>query len=58
MGEVTGSNLCSNGDAGAFGLFEMQVNITGVTGRFAAASSAFAGCQDAGWFGGLCVTTF
>lgn len=58
MGAASGSYLCSNGDAGSFNLFEMQVNITGVTGRFTAASNAFAGCQDTGWFGGLRVTTF
>lgn len=58
MGDVTGSYTCSNGDAGSFHLFEMQVNITGLTGRFTAASSALPFCQATGWFGGLVVTTF
>jgi hypothetical protein len=57
MGEVTGSYVCGNGGAGTFHLFEMQVNITGMTGRFTASSSNPAGCQAAGWFGGLRVTT-
>ena len=58
MGDVIGSYTCSNGDAGAFHLFEMQVTITGLTGRFAAASSSLPGCQATGWFGGIVVTTF
>jgi hypothetical protein len=58
MGDVIGSYTCSNGDAGTFHLFEMQVTITGLTGRFIAASSSLPGCQATGWFGGLVVTTF
>lgn len=57
MGAVTGSYSCTSGDVGSFHLFEMQVNITGVTGRFNAASTSVAGCQSTGWFGGLRVTT-
>jgi hypothetical protein len=58
MGDVTGSFQCSDGSAGTFHLFEMQVNISGLTGRFTASNSNPPGCQDAGWFGGLVVTTF
>jgi len=58
MGAVSGSYVCSDGDAGAFNLFEMQVNVTGVTGRFTTSSTTLTGCQSAGWFGGLRVTTY
>ena len=36
MGDVVGSYACSNGASGTFHLFEMQINITGMTGRFMA----------------------
>jgi hypothetical protein len=58
MAEVTGSYACSNGGTGTFHLFEMQVNLTGFTGRFTASSANVPGCQATGWFGGLRVTTF
>jgi len=58
MGAVSGSYVCNDGDAGTFQLFEMQVNVTGVTGRFTSDSSTRAGCQGAGWLGGFRVTTF
>lgn len=58
MGSVTGSYTCSDGESGTFQLFEMQVNTTGLTGRFASSSSNPPGCQGSGWFGGLQVTTF
>jgi hypothetical protein len=58
MGGVQGSYVCSDGGSGTFTLFEMQVNITGFTGRFVASSSNPPGCQITGWFGGLRVTTF
>jgi len=58
LGTVTGSYVCTGGDAGAFELFELQGNITGVTGRFASTSNTFPGCRDAGWLGGVRVTTF
>jgi hypothetical protein len=57
MGSVTGSYVCSTPDSGTFQLFEMQVNLTGVTGRFMGHSTTL-GCQFSGWFGGLRVTTF
>ncbi len=58
MGSVTGSFACSSGETGSFQIYEMQVNPIGVTGRFAAASNTYAGCQYNGWFGGIVVTTF
>ncbi len=58
MGAVSGSYSCTSGDTGTFSLFEMQVNPTGVTGRFTATSNTLAGCQSTGWFGGLRLTTF
>lgn len=58
MGAASGLYLCTNGDVGSFNLFEMQVNPTGLTGRFTASSTNEIGCQDTGWFGGLRVTTF
>lgn len=58
MGAVIGSYSCSSGDGGSFQIFEMQVNITGITGRFVGSSNVAAGCQLSGWFGGIRVTTF
>jgi hypothetical protein len=58
MGDVTGSFSCSDGTFGTFHLFEMQVNITGITGRFTSSYSNPPGCQGTGWFGGMVVTTF
>jgi hypothetical protein len=53
MGMVNGSYACSSGDTGAFQLFEMQVNLSGVTGRLTSDSNSNSGCQSAGWFGGM-----
>jgi hypothetical protein len=58
MGDIVGSYTCTDGTAGTFHLFEMQVNIAGLTGRFTASNSSPAGCQQSGWFGGIRVTTF
>ena len=58
MGGVSGVYSCSDGKAGTFALFEMQVNPSGITGRFSAMSTSPPGCQLNGWFGGLHVTTF
>ena len=57
MGSASGSYACSGGEAGAFQLFEMQVNISGVTGRLATVSNTAAGCQSTGWFGGVRTAT-
>jgi hypothetical protein len=35
MGSILGTYSCNNGDAGNFSMFELQVNISGITGRFA-----------------------
>lgn len=58
MGSITGSYTCSSGEIGTFQVFEMQVNPVAVTGRFSTSSSNLAGCQGAGYFGGMRVTTF
>jgi hypothetical protein len=58
MGDVAGSYSCSDGTSGTFHLFEMQVSITGITGRFTSSNSNPPGCKGTGWFGGLRVTTF
>jgi hypothetical protein len=58
MGAVTGSYGCTSGSAGTFQIFEMQVNLSGLTGRFTASSSNPPGCHSSGWFGGFFVTTY
>lgn len=58
MGSIIGSYTCSSGEIGSFQVFEMQVNQVGVTGQFAASSTNVPGCQGAGYFGGMRVTTF
>ena len=58
FGDVIGSYACNDGETGTFHIFEMQVNITGLTGRFTSSSASPPGCQGTGWFGGLVVTTF
>jgi hypothetical protein len=57
MGDVTGIFSCTDGTAGSFHAFELQVTEYSVTGRFTASYSNPAGCQGSGWFGGLTVTT-
>jgi hypothetical protein len=58
MGEVSGTYNCANGTTGTFYFYEVQVNVTGVTGRFSTTATSPAGCQSTGWFGGLRVTTY
>jgi hypothetical protein len=58
MGDVSGTYSCTDGATGTFFLYEIQVNVTGVTGRFSASASLPPGCQSTGWFGGLRVTTY
>ena len=36
----------------------LQVNITGLTGRFTSSNTNLPGCRGTGWFGGLVVTNF
>ena len=58
MGVLDGPYNCTDGTAGTFHAFEVQVNITALSGRFTASNSNPPGCQQQGWFGGLRVTTF
>lgn len=52
MGSISGTYSCNTGDTGNFNIFELQVNISGITGRFAQ-NSAFNGCISNGWFGAM-----
>jgi hypothetical protein len=52
MGSILGTYSCNNGDAGNFSMFELQVNISGITGRFAQNSNLTA-CVSNGWFGAM-----
>jgi hypothetical protein len=58
MGIINGSYTCTDGTEGTFHLFGIQVNMTGITGRFFARNFVPEGCLQEGWFGGLRVTTF
>ena len=52
MGSIAGAYSCNNGDSGTFNMFEVQVNISGITGRFAQ-NSQLTGCVSNGWFGAM-----
>jgi len=52
MGSIAGAYSCNNGDSGTFNMFELQVNISGITGRFAQ-NSTLTGCVSNGWFGAM-----
>ena len=52
LGQIDGSYSCNSGDFGSFTIFEMQVNISGVTARLVADSSA-TGCHVSGRLGGM-----
>ena len=52
MGSILGTYSCNTGDSGNFNMFELQVNISGITGRFAQ-SSDLTGCASNGWFGAM-----
>jgi hypothetical protein len=52
MGSISGTYSCNNGDAGTFNIFELQINISGITGRFAQNSNLTA-CVSNGWFGAM-----
>jgi hypothetical protein len=58
MGNSQGTFSCSDGEAGSYQFLEMQVNVEGLTSRFALSFSSPPGCQATGWFGGLRGTTF
>jgi hypothetical protein len=55
MGGADGNYSCTNGNSGSFSLFEMQINVIGVTGRINEQSSTTA-CMGTGWFGGVHTT--
>lgn len=57
MGAVNGTYVC-NSLTGTFQAFEMQVNITGFTGRFTASKPSGGECATSGWFGGVRTTQF
>ena len=52
MGSITGAYSCNTGDSGNFNMFELQVNISAISGRFAQ-SSDVTGCISNGWFGAM-----
>lgn len=52
MGAIDGIFSCNTGDSGNFNVFELQVNISGITGRFAQNSNS-TGCATNGWFGAM-----
>jgi hypothetical protein len=52
MGAVSGTYSCNTNDSGTFNMFELQVNISGITGRFAQ-NSAVTACISNGWFGAM-----
>jgi hypothetical protein len=58
FGDVSGTYSCSGSPAALFEIYEMQVNISGLTFRFETNSNASTGCKDSGWFGGMRATTF
>ncbi|MEO8306054.1 MAG: hypothetical protein ABI724_18235 [Betaproteobacteria bacterium] len=59
MGAAQGTFFCSDGLSGGFSFFEMQVTISGLTGRFGKNFNPPAtGCQSSGWFGGARGETF
>jgi len=50
MGALAGVFACTNGSGGTFEAFEMEKNISGMTGRYVA---QYGSCNSAGSFGGL-----
>jgi hypothetical protein len=57
MGTIVGNFSCADGSQGAFDIAELQVNISGITGRFVAQATP-SGCKQTGWFGAGRTTTF
>lgn len=58
MGEISGGSYsCTNGNFGNFLAYELQVNITGITGRFSDTATALQ-CSGTGWFGGVRTTLY
>jgi len=50
MGNITGNVSCTNGGAGTFNAFEIEVNPSGITAR---AATTFGSCRWSGHLGGL-----
>jgi hypothetical protein len=50
LGSVSGSLYCNTGDTGTFQMYEMEKNISVMSGRF---TSSIGGCNSQGHFGGL-----
>jgi hypothetical protein len=57
MGNSAGTFSCSDGETGSFNIYELQVNISGITWRFVTHASK-SGCTATGWFGAGRGTTF
>jgi hypothetical protein len=58
MGAISGGSYsCTNGTFGNFVAYELQVNITGITGRFSDSATALQ-CSGTGWFGGVHTTLY
>lgn len=58
MGAFAGSYACSSGEAGAFAIEELQVNLSGMTARMTSQSPDLPGCENSGWIGGVRVNGF
>ena len=58
FGQVDGTASCDGDTPGLFQIFEMQVNISGLTFRFETDPDPTDGCKESGWFGGMRATTF
>lgn len=58
FGAVNGTYSCNGDPASGFQIFEMQVNISGLTFRVDTDRNGTTGCTDKGWFGGMSATTF
>jgi hypothetical protein len=52
MGSIDGTYSCNTGDGGNFNIFELQVGVSGISGRFAQSSNLTA-CLSNGWFGAM-----
>ena len=58
MGSINGGSYsCADGSFGNFVAYELQVNITGITGRFSDSATSLQ-CSGTGWFGGVRTTLF
>jgi hypothetical protein len=58
MGAFAGSYVCSSGEEGSFAISEMQVTLSGVTGRMTSQTPDLPLCRSSGWLGGARVTGY